>query len=54
VIYFLRKLAWLVPGFTVDGFRSRLASLHQQIQDQGPFVTHSSRLLVEARKPPTV
>jgi SAM-dependent methyltransferase len=53
VIYFLRKLAWLVPGFTVDGYRGQLASLHQQIQDHGPFVTHSSRLLVEARKPTT-
>lgn len=51
VIYFLRKLSWVLPGFTVPGFHSRLLDLHRQIQDEGSFVTHSSRILIEARKP---
>lgn len=51
VIYFLRKLSWVVPGFNVDEHHDKLLSLHQQIQTDGSFVTHSSRVLIEARKP---
>jgi SAM-dependent methyltransferase len=51
VIYFLRKVVWTVPGFTVERYRDRLRELHEQIQAQGAFVTHSSRVLFEARKP---
>ncbi|MFE3444139.1 class I SAM-dependent methyltransferase [Nocardia sp. NPDC059180] len=50
VIYFLRKVIWMVPGFTVDGYRDRLRELHEKIEDEGPFVAHSSRFLIEARK----
>jgi hypothetical protein len=42
---------WLVPGFTVDGYRGRLRALHDRIRACGPFVAHSSRVLVEARLP---
>lgn len=51
VIYFLRKVIWTVPDFTVEGYRSRLRELHDRIQAEGPFVAHSTRVLVEARKP---
>lgn len=51
VIYFLRKVIWTVPDFTVDAYRERLRELHERIQADGPFVAHSVRLLVEARKP---
>ncbi|MFF8955592.1 class I SAM-dependent methyltransferase [Streptomyces sp. NPDC014894] len=51
VVYFLRKVVWMVPGFTVDRYRDRLKALHRRIQDEGPFVAHTARLLVEARKP---
>lgn len=51
VIYFLRKVLWTVPGFTVDAYRERLRALHERIQRDGVFVAHSSRTLVEARKP---
>lgn len=51
VIYFLRKVVWTVPDFTVDAYRERLRELHERIEARGPFVTHSSRVLVEARKP---
>ena len=51
VVYFLRKVVWIVPGFTVDAYRDRLRELHDDIQRNGSFVAHSSRLLVEARKP---
>ncbi len=51
VVHFLRKVVWMVPGFTVDQYRPRLLSLHERIVAEGPFVAHSSRHLVEARKP---
>ncbi|KNA93444.1 methyltransferase domain-containing protein [Gordonia sp. w5E2] len=50
VIYLLRKVVWWVPGFTVDGYRGRLRELHEQIQREGPFVAHSTRHLIEARR----
>ncbi|HTX95668.1 MAG TPA: class I SAM-dependent methyltransferase [Mycobacterium sp.] len=51
VIYFLRKVVWAVPGFTVDAYREPLRRLHERIETDGPFVAHSARVLVEARKP---
>lgn len=51
VVVFLRKVVWIVPGFTVDGYRDRLLALHQRIETGGPFVAYSQRFLIEARKP---
>jgi SAM-dependent methyltransferase len=51
VVYFLRKVLWTVPGFTVEGYRDQLARMHERIQAGGPFVAHSQRFLIEARKP---
>jgi SAM-dependent methyltransferase len=47
VVYFLRKVFWTVPDFTVERYRDQLADLH----DRMPFVAHSTRFLIEARKP---
>jgi hypothetical protein len=51
VIYFLRKVIWAVPGFTVDRYREKLRELHERMVADGAFVTHSTRILVEVRKP---
>lgn len=51
VIYFLRKVIWTVPDFTVESYRARLRELHARIGSEGPFVAHATRVLVEARKP---
>lgn len=51
VVYFLRKVIWTVPGFSVDGYRDRLRRLHEGIEAHGPFVAHSTRTLVKATKP---
>jgi hypothetical protein len=51
VIVFLRKVIWIVPGFTVDRYRDRLLAMHQRIETHGPFVAHSQRFLIEAHKP---
>jgi SAM-dependent methyltransferase len=52
VVYFLRKVLWTVPGFTVERYRPQLAAVHAQIQAGKPFVAHSQRILIEARKAP--
>ncbi|MFI9331372.1 class I SAM-dependent methyltransferase [Kitasatospora sp. NPDC052868] len=51
VVYFLRKVIWMVPGFTVGAYLDRLRELDALIRSQGPFVAHSARFLIEARKP---
>ncbi|MGY4276250.1 hypothetical protein ACVILE_002430 [Streptomyces sp. M18.1] len=51
VVHFLRKVVWMVPGFTVEAYRDRLRELHERIEAEGPFVAHSARHLIEARKP---
>jgi SAM-dependent methyltransferase len=50
VVWFLRKVIWMVPGFTVAAYRDRLRALHELIEAEGPFVAHSARYLIEARK----
>ncbi len=50
VIYFLRKVIWMVPGFTVDAYLPRLRALHERIERDGPFLAHTTRFLIEARK----
>ncbi len=50
VIYFLRKVIWMVPGFTVAQYRDRLRELDEQIRRDGSFVAYSSRFLIEARR----
>ncbi len=51
VVVFLRKVIWIVPGFTVERYLDRLRDLHEQIQTTGPFLATSVRFLIEARKP---
>ncbi|MCA1224220.1 class I SAM-dependent methyltransferase [Streptomyces sp. 8L] len=51
VVYFLRKVVWMVPGFTVERYRDRLAELHAAIRRDGPFTATTTRFLIEARTP---
>lgn len=51
VIYFLRKVLWTVPGFTVAGYIEPLRRMHEHIRANGSFVCYSRRYLIEARKP---
>lgn len=51
VVWFLRKVVWTVPGFTVDGFLDRLRALHDRITDEGAFRSTTSRTLLEVRRP---
>jgi SAM-dependent methyltransferase len=52
VVYVLRKCVWWVPDFTVQRYRDRLRQLDASIREDGPFVAHSTRTLIEARRLP--
>lgn len=51
VVYFLRKVIWMVPDFTVAAYHAELQALHEKITADGPFVATTTRFLIEARKP---
>lgn len=51
IIYVLRKCVWWVPGFSVERYLDTLRELHRRITSDRPFVAHSSRFLIEARRP---
>ena len=48
VVWFLRKVIWTVPDFSVDGYREPLRRMHERIAAEGAFVSHSERFLIEA------
>jgi hypothetical protein len=50
VVYYLRKVIWMVPGFTAEGYEERLRALHDVIEHEGSFVAHSTRFLIDARR----
>ncbi|XVV11989.1 class I SAM-dependent methyltransferase [Actinoplanes sp. CA-131856] len=52
VAYFLRKVIWTVPGFTIEKYRDRLRAVHEEITVKGVFVSHATRVLIEARRWP--
>ena len=51
VVYFLRKVIWTVPDFTVERYEPHLHRMHELIERDGAFVSYSTRRLIEARKP---
>lgn len=50
VVWILRKCVWWVPDFTVERYADKLAALDRRIRQEGPFVAHSTRHLIEARR----
>lgn len=52
VVYILRKCVWWVPDFNIDQYRPAIERLDAHIREHGAFVAHSTRTLIEARRPP--
>jgi SAM-dependent methyltransferase len=50
VVYVLRKCVWWVLDFSVERYRDTLQRLDADIREHGPFVAHSTRTLIEARR----
>ena len=51
VVWILRKCVWWVPDFSVEKYRDKLADLDARMRDGEPVVAHSTRHLIEARRP---
>ncbi|NUO61355.1 MAG: methyltransferase domain-containing protein [Hamadaea sp.] len=51
VVYFIRKVIWAVPDFTVEKYHDTLLAMHEHIQRHGRFESHAQRMLVVAHKP---
>lgn len=50
-IWDLRRCVWWVPDFTVERFESRLRELDARLRGGTPFVAHSTRHLIDTRRP---
>ncbi|MBZ0298670.1 MAG: methyltransferase domain-containing protein [Anaerolineae bacterium] len=51
IVYYLKAVPWLVPGFTVEQYSAQLAGLQARL-DAGESLTFEARTyLIEARKP---
>ncbi|MCY1140739.1 methyltransferase domain-containing protein [Actinoplanes sp. Pm04-4] len=50
VAHFLRKVVWTVPEFTIEKYREQLRAVHDRINVEGMFVSHATRVLIEARR----
>lgn len=50
VVWILRKCVWWVPDFSAERYLGRLRELDEQMRSGRPFVAHSTRHLIEARK----
>ena len=50
VVWILRKCVWWVPDFSIDTYEDRLRDLDAQLRGGQPFVAHSTRHLIDARR----
>lgn len=50
VVWILRKCIWWVPDFTVERYEEKLRALDAQMRAGHPFVAHSTRHLLNARR----
>lgn len=50
VVWVLRKCVWWVPDFTVPRYERRLRELDERMRAGEPFVAHSTRHLLVARR----
>lgn len=51
VVWILRKCVWWVPDFSVERYHDTLARLDARMRAGQPVVAHSTRHLIEARRP---
>jgi SAM-dependent methyltransferase len=50
LVYDLKAIPWLVPGFTVEGHLNALLGLQQRVEAEGELSFQQSRFLIKARK----
>ena len=50
IVWILRKCVWWVPDFTVARYEPQLRALDASLRSGHPFVAHSTRTLLQARR----
>ena len=50
IVYYLRAVPWLVPGFSVETHLDTLLRLEERLQQEGTLVYEARKYLIEARK----
>ena len=50
VVYYLKAIPWLVPGFSVEMHADNLMGLQERLKCEGELVFSASKYLIEARK----
>jgi hypothetical protein len=51
IVYYLKAIPWLVPGFSVETHLDRLLALQGRLERGEGLVFEARKYLVEARKP---
>lgn len=51
IVYYLKAVPWLVPGFSVDSHSNYLFELQNQLQEAKSLTFSARKYLIEARKP---
>ena len=51
IVYYLKAVPWLVPGFSVETHLKYLLTLQNQLERNQPLAFSSRKYLIEARKP---
>ncbi len=50
IVWYLTKVPWQIPDFSIDRYRDRLSAIHQRIREHGPIDAGSHHFLIEAHK----
>jgi SAM-dependent methyltransferase len=50
IVYYLKAVPWLVPGFSVETHLNYLLKLQEQLEKQGKLVFSARKYLIEAHK----
>lgn len=50
IVYYLKAVPWLVPGFSVETHLDTLMRLERQLQREGPLVYAARKFLIEAKQ----
>jgi len=53
IVYYLKAVPWLVPGFSVESHLKYLLALQDQLENNKPLIFSTRKYLMEARKPQT-
>jgi SAM-dependent methyltransferase len=51
LVYYLKAVPWLVPGFTVATHKDYLLALQRRLETDGKLVFAAKKYIIEARKP---